>query len=80
MLQPVLCCNPCCDVLLQVGVDLNVVAKIPWMAAPLQFVPGLGPRKARAVLEGVRRKEFAACRKELVVPGIAKVMDLRVFK
>eukprot|EP00884_Botryococcus_braunii_P001188 jgi/Botrbrau1/1106/Bobra.0162s0007.1 len=39
----------------QVGADLNAMASAPWMAAPLQFVPGLGPRKAAALLKAVQR-------------------------
>ncbi|EFN54675.1 hypothetical protein CHLNCDRAFT_58171 [Chlorella variabilis] len=39
----------------QVGVDLNQVASSAWLAAPLQFVPGLGPRKAGALLRAVTR-------------------------
>eukprot|EP00887_Chlorella_sp_A99_P000019 scaffold16.g19.t1 len=39
----------------QVGVDLNAVAGIAWRQPPLSFVPGLGPRKAQALLRGVGR-------------------------
>lgn len=39
----------------QAGVDLNAVASNAWMQAPLQFVPGLGPRKAAALLRAVMR-------------------------
>ncbi|MEW5298699.1 MAG: hypothetical protein WDW36_001791 [Sanguina aurantia] len=39
----------------QVGVELNLAANVPWRAAPLAFVPGLGPRKAAALLKGVQR-------------------------
>ncbi|PSC69358.1 transcription elongation factor SPT6 [Micractinium conductrix] len=44
-----------CTAASQVGVDLNGVAASSWLAAPLQFVPGLGPRKAAALLHGVQR-------------------------
>ena len=37
----------------QVGVDLNAMAANTWRQAPLQFVPGLGPRKARSLLAAV---------------------------
>jgi hypothetical protein len=39
----------------QAGVDLNAVAASTWLSAPLQFVPGLGPRKAAALLRAVAR-------------------------
>ncbi|WIA22113.1 hypothetical protein OEZ85_004454 [Tetradesmus obliquus] len=37
----------------QIGVDLNAMAANTWRQAPLQFVPGLGPRKARSLLAAV---------------------------
>lgn len=37
----------------QVGVDINAIAANPWRQAPLQFVPGLGPRKARQLLASI---------------------------
>lgn len=39
----------------QVGVDINAAVANPWMAAPLPFVPGLGPRKAQALLRAISR-------------------------
>ncbi|PRW45415.1 transcription elongation factor SPT6 isoform A [Chlorella sorokiniana] len=39
----------------QVGIDLNAVASCAWLSTPLQFVPGLGPRKASALLRAVMR-------------------------
>lgn len=41
-------CSPPCQ---QVGVDINLAATNQWMASTLQFVAGLGPRKARALLQ-----------------------------
>ena len=38
-------------VCLQVGVDINLAASSQWQAATLPFVAGLGPRKARALLQ-----------------------------
>lgn len=35
----------------QVGVDINLAANVPWRSHSLQFVPGLGPRKAQALLQ-----------------------------
>lgn len=37
----------------QVGVDINAICANPWRQAPLQFVPGLGPRKARQLLASI---------------------------
>lgn len=39
----------------EVGVDLNRVLVHPWMSGVVQFVPGLGPRKAASLLEGLWR-------------------------
>eukprot|EP00793_Prasinoderma_coloniale_P000854 PRCOL_00004004-RA len=38
----------------QVGVDLNITIAHPWRTGCLQFVGGLGPRKARKLLDLVR--------------------------
>ncbi|CAL8470742.1 g10284 [Coccomyxa elongata] len=46
----------------QVGVDLNRVAVNTWQAAPLQFVAGLGPRKAQALLRAVQRVQSVESR------------------
>ncbi len=47
----------------QVGVDLNLAAQTPWLAHQLQFVAGLGPRKAMALLKAVQRQEQVTARK-----------------
>ncbi|KAI3425064.1 hypothetical protein D9Q98_008441 [Chlorella vulgaris] len=39
----------------QIGVDINAVAASSWLSAPLPFTPGLGPRKAQALLRAVGR-------------------------
>ena len=39
----------------EVGVDLNRILEHSWMQSTLQFVAGLGPRKAAALLEGLMR-------------------------
>lgn len=44
-----------CAAVAQVGVDVNAAVAAPWRAAPLAFVPGLGPRKAAALLRTVAR-------------------------
>ncbi|GAX85636.1 hypothetical protein CEUSTIGMA_g13051.t1 [Chlamydomonas eustigma] len=39
----------------QVGVDINLAANVSWRRDCLAYVPGLGPRKARSLLEAVQR-------------------------
>ncbi|KAG1668310.1 hypothetical protein FOA52_011207 [Chlamydomonas sp. UWO 241] len=39
----------------QIGVDINLAANVAWRRDALQFVPGLGPRKSRALLDAVQR-------------------------
>jgi hypothetical protein len=41
-------------------VDINLAASNPWMASTLQFVAGLGPRKARALVQ-VRAPGLLPC-------------------
>lgn len=41
----------------QVGVDINRVTHSTWEAATLQFVAGLGPRKAQALIRAVQKNE-----------------------
>lgn len=43
--------KPSIDAKPQVGVDINLIGSNQWMAATLPFVCGLGPRKARALLQ-----------------------------
>ena len=53
----------------QVGVDINAAAGNPWMAATLPFVAGLGPRKARALLQVfVLRLHVCRCKTSLFFP------------
>ena len=42
--------------------DINRAAHSAWQAAPLQFVAGLGPRKAQALLRAVQREGAVATR------------------
>jgi len=44
-----------CSIVAQTGVDINLAVSHPWMAAPLEFVPGLGPRKAQALIRAINR-------------------------
>ncbi|KAL4447813.1 hypothetical protein ABPG75_005032 [Micractinium tetrahymenae] len=63
----------------QVGVDLNAVVSSTWQSATLQFTPGLGPRKAAALLRGVQRAGgFVESRSQ--VWRELGVMGNRVFK
>ena len=50
---------------MQVGLDINVVSHSTWQAAPLQFVAGLGPRKAQLLSRAVQREEFVQSRSDL---------------
>ena len=38
----------------QVGLDVNLAANVSWRRDCLQYVPGLGPRKARALMEAIQ--------------------------
>lgn len=62
----------------QVGVDINRVAHNTWQAAPLQFVAGLGPRKAQALLRTVQREQHMTTRLDMWQEF--GVLDKKVFK
>eukprot|EP00457_Paulinella_chromatophora_P000245 gb/GEZN01000245.1/.p1 GENE.gb/GEZN01000245.1/~~gb/GEZN01000245.1/.p1 ORF type:complete len:1774 (+),score=488.63 gb/GEZN01000245.1/:416-5323(+) len=47
------------------GVDINLIVERPWLAAPLQFVAGLGPKKAPAIIGMVSRMGALIARKHL---------------
>ena len=49
----------------QVGVDINAMATSMWQAAPLGFVAGLGPRKARMLLAAVQRAGHVESRHQI---------------
>lgn len=49
----------------QIGVNLNLVSQTPWMTPQLQFVPGLGPRKALALLKWAQRQDHVNARRPL---------------
>ena len=53
-------------VALQVGVDINLAAHTPWQAAQVQFVPGMGPRKARELLKRVVQQEHVIARRDML--------------
>ena len=50
----------------QVGIDINAAIVNTWLAATLQFIPGLGPRKAQAFMRAVSRAGgFVASRHQI---------------
>lgn len=49
----------------QVGVDINLAASHEWLFAPLQFVCGLGPRKAAHIQRSLRGQRLNS-RKEMI--------------
>ncbi|GBG67753.1 hypothetical protein CBR_g879 [Chara braunii] len=50
----------------QVGIDINMAVAHEWQGGCLQFAPGLGPRKATYLLQGVSREGRLTCRKDLL--------------
>ncbi|XP_057817210.1 transcription elongation factor SPT6-like isoform X2 [Cryptomeria japonica] len=52
----------------QVGVDINLAASHEWMFSPLQFVAGLGPRKAASIQRAILRAGRVYSRRELLTP------------
>ncbi|XP_058079231.1 transcription elongation factor SPT6 homolog isoform X2 [Magnolia sinica] len=56
----------------QVGVDINLAAHHEWLFAPLQFVSGLGPRKASALQRAMLRTGAVFSRKEIPMNGVLK--------
>jgi len=63
----------------QVGVDLNLVAQCSWMAPMLQFVCGLGPRKASALLSSVSKRDGGFIHSRGDMYRELNVMDKNVF-
>nr|DAD43000.1 TPA_asm: hypothetical protein HUJ06_001230 [Nelumbo nucifera] len=60
------------DVTNQVGIDVNLAASHEWLFAPLQFVSGLGPRKAASLQRALVRSGAIFSRKELTMNGLKK--------
>ncbi|KAL8162313.1 hypothetical protein V2J09_013802 [Rumex salicifolius] len=54
------------DVANQVGLDLNLAANHEWLFAPLQFISGLGPRKAASLKRSLIRAGTIFTRKDLI--------------
>ncbi|MQL71470.1 hypothetical protein Taro_003793, partial [Colocasia esculenta] len=60
------------DITNQVGVDINLAASHEWLCAPLQFVSGLGPRKAAALQKALTRAGSVFSRKEITMGVLRK--------
>ncbi|KAL9240041.1 hypothetical protein vseg_014304 [Gypsophila vaccaria] len=54
------------DVTNQVGIDLNLAANHEWLFSPLQFISGLGPRKAASLQRSLVRAGAIVSRKDLL--------------
>ncbi|KAG6411761.1 hypothetical protein SASPL_129845 [Salvia splendens] len=54
------------DVTNQVGLDINLAASHEWLFAPLQFISGLGPRKAASLQRSLVRAGAIFTRKDLL--------------
>ncbi|XWS74617.1 hypothetical protein CRYUN_Cryun01aG0014000 [Craigia yunnanensis] len=61
------------DVTNQVGLDVNLAASHEWLFAPLQFISGLGPRKAASLQRSLVRVGTIFSRKDFVtIHGLGK--------
>ncbi|XVF24560.1 hypothetical protein REPUB_Repub13aG0138700 [Reevesia pubescens] len=61
------------DVTNQVGLDVNLAASHEWLFAPLQFISGLGPRKAASLQRSLVRVGTIFSRKDFLTPhGLGK--------
>ncbi|KAK9725960.1 hypothetical protein RND81_05G180000 [Saponaria officinalis] len=54
------------DITNQVGIDLNLAANHEWLFSPLQFISGLGPRKAASLQRSLVRAGAIVSRKDLL--------------
>jgi len=61
----------------QVGIDINLAASNDWLFAPLQFIAGLGPRKAGTIQRAIQSVGRLRTRKELYA-GL-RLMGMKVF-
>jgi transcription elongation factor SPT6 len=48
-----------------VGVDINKIQQRPWLTGTLQFLTGLGPIKAKMLLDYAKKRGYLASREEL---------------
>lgn len=61
------------DVTNQVGLDINLAASHEWLFSPLQFISGLGPRKAASLQRSLVRAGAIFTRKDLLTAhGLGK--------
>ncbi|CAI9779564.1 unnamed protein product [Fraxinus pennsylvanica] len=61
------------DVTNRVGLDINLAASHEWLFAPLQFIAGLGPRKAASLQRSLVRAGAIFTRKDLLTAhGLGK--------
>ncbi|XP_076912331.1 transcription elongation factor SPT6 homolog [Bidens hawaiensis] len=56
----------------QVGLDINLAISHEWLFAPLQFISGLGPRKAASLQRSLVRASSIYTRKDLLNHGLGK--------
>ncbi|KAL4571782.1 hypothetical protein LXL04_018547 [Taraxacum kok-saghyz] len=56
----------------QVGLDVNLAISHEWLFAPLQFISGLGPRKAASLQRALVRASSIYTRKDLLNYGLNK--------
>ncbi|XP_073273008.1 transcription elongation factor SPT6 homolog isoform X2 [Primulina huaijiensis] len=54
------------DITNQVGLDINLASSHEWLFAPLQFISGLGPRKAASLQRSLVRAGAIFTRKDLL--------------
>ncbi|KAM7476827.1 hypothetical protein LguiB_024070 [Lonicera macranthoides] len=59
------------DVTNQVGFDINMAINHDWLFAPLQFVSGIGPRKAISIQRALVKAGVVCTRKELTEHGLS---------
>ena len=60
------------DITNQVGIDINLAASHEWFCSPLQFISGLGPRKAASLQRSLVRAGSIFVRKDLIMHGLGK--------
>ncbi|CAN6843125.1 unnamed protein product [Brassica oleracea] len=60
------------DITNQVGIDINLAASHDWFCSPLQFISGLGPRKAASLQRSLVRAGSIFVRKDLIMHGLGK--------
>ncbi|PWA86407.1 global transcription factor group B1 [Artemisia annua] len=56
----------------QVGLDVNLAISHEWLFAPLQFISGLGPRKAASLQRSLVRASSLHTRKDLLSHSLGK--------